>query len=191
LNPSNEANFLMEITISYELRLKEGVGPINLGMSRREIKSILGEPELSTQGTLSNTDYYTITGLHIDYKPDTDVCKGIEVLRNVELVYQDMNILNLPWTDMFQWMLDNDSELDIRENGNTFISHSLGIATGPKYNEDLEDELVETILVFSDGYWLSEEEMKEVIKREKAAMPSLEDMLKEAGLSGFHEFESK
>jgi hypothetical protein len=33
----------MEITITYDLRLKEGVGAIKLGMTRQEIRSIFGE----------------------------------------------------------------------------------------------------------------------------------------------------
>jgi hypothetical protein len=33
-----------------------------------------------------------------------------------------------------------------------YINHKLGIATGPEYNENLDDEVMETIVVFSGGY---------------------------------------
>jgi hypothetical protein len=174
-------------TICYDLRLKEGVGPINLGMNRKEIISILGEPGLSSNGDYSVRDYYTLMGLHIDYEPETEVCKGIETLNSVELIYKGVDIISLRWGNMYQWMLENDPDLDIRENGYTVISHKLGISTGPRYNEYLEDEVIETIVVFSEGYWPSEEKIKADAKGEVDAMPSLEEMLKEVGLAGFHE----
>jgi hypothetical protein len=175
----------METKISYDLRLKEGVGPIDLGMSRQGIISILGEPELSRLGNLSNRDYYTSVGLQIDYDTNTEICKGIEVLNNVELLYQGGNILSLPWDNMFQWMLENDPYLDIRED--IYISHRLGITTGPNYDEDLGGEIQDSILIFSEGYWPSEEEMEIASQKRVDALPSLEEMLKEVGLAGFHE----
>jgi hypothetical protein len=42
----------METKIIYDLRLKEGVGPINLGMTRKEVRSIFGEPSLSSEDSL-------------------------------------------------------------------------------------------------------------------------------------------
>jgi hypothetical protein len=179
----------MEIAISYDLRLKEGVGPINLGMTRQEVRSILGEPRLSSKYSLYTTDHYTPIRLHIDYESDTEICRGIEVLNGAELMLNGEDILSWRWDDMFQWLVDNDPELDIRED--VYISHKLGISTGPEYDEILEDEVVKTISVFSDGYWPSEEEMKVARQKRIAALPSFEEMLKEVGLTGVLEFESK
>jgi hypothetical protein len=175
----------MEATIRYDLRLKEGVGPIDLGMTRQEVRSIFGEPSLSSENSLHSIDYYTPIRLHIDYDPDTEICRGIEVLNGAELMFRGEDILSLRWDNMFQWMLENDPYLDIR--GDVYISHKLGISTGPEYNEILEDEVMETIAVFSDGYWPSEEEMEIASQKRVDAMPSLEEMLKEVGLAGFHE----
>jgi hypothetical protein len=175
----------MEATIRYDLRLKEGVGPINLGMTRQEVRSIFGEPSLSSEDSLQSIDYYTPIRLHIDYDPDTKICRGIEVLNGAELMFKGEDILSLRWDNMFQWMLENDPYLDIR--GDVYISHKLGISTGPEYDEILEDEIMETIAVFSDGYWPSEEEMEIASQKRVDAMPSLEEMLKEVGLAGFHE----
>jgi hypothetical protein len=177
----------METKISYDLRLKEGVGQINLGMNRQEIKSILGEPESSSQGDLSIKDRYTSIGLHICYKLETEICEAIEVLDNVELMFRGGNILDLRWDNMFQWMLENDAYLDVRRG--TYISYKLGIAAGPEYDEDLDDEIQESILIFSEGYWPSEEEMQIASKKRIDAMPSLEEMAKELGLEAFLETE--
>jgi ABC-type dipeptide/oligopeptide/nickel transport system ATPase component len=49
----------MKTKISYDLRLKEGVGPINLGMSRQEVRSILGESKFSSGDSLYKTSHYT------------------------------------------------------------------------------------------------------------------------------------
>jgi hypothetical protein len=179
----------METEISYELCLKEGVGPINLGMTRQEVIAILGEPRLSSKDSLYNTDHYTPIRLHIDYEPDTEICRGIEVLNGAKLIFNGEDILSWRWDNMFQWLIDNDPELDVRDD--VYISHKLGISTGPEYNENLEDEVMETIAVFSDGYWPSKEEMTALVLKEIEEMPSFEEMLKEVGLTGVLEFESK
>jgi hypothetical protein len=173
----------MEAKISYDLRLKKGVGPIRLGMPRQEIRSILGEPELSRQGSFSLKDLYTSIGLHIDYKPETEICEAIEVLNSVELTYQDGDILSLPWSDMYLWMLENDPELDVRRD--TFISHRLGITSGPKFDEYLGHEIQESILIFSEGYWPSEEEIRVTARRENDAMPTGRELTKQLGLEKF------
>jgi hypothetical protein len=116
---SSERVNKMETEISYNLRLKEGVGPINLGMSRQEIRTILGEPRFSTNTDYTIRNHYASIGPHIDYIPKTAICKGIEVLHGVELIYQGKNILDLRWSNMFEWMLENDLELDIKGNGYT------------------------------------------------------------------------
>jgi hypothetical protein len=179
----------MEPTIIYELRLKEGVGLINLGMTRQEVRSILGEPRLSSEDSLYCADHYTPIRLCIDYDPRTEICKGIEVLNGAELMFDGEDLFNLRWDDMFKWLVDSDPELDVRDE--VYISHKLGISTGPEYDEILEDEVVKTISVFSDGYWPSEEEMKVARQKRIAALPSFEEMLKEVGLTGVLEFESK
>jgi hypothetical protein len=175
----------METTISYDLRLKEGVGPISLGMTRQEVRSIFGEPSLSSEDSRHSIDYFTPIRLHIDYDPSTEICKGIEVLNGAELMLNGEDILGLRWDNMFQWMLDNDPYLDVR--GDVYISHKLGISTGPEYNEILEDEVMETIAIFSDGYWPSEEETRARILTEIEEMPSLEEQAKELGLEWFLE----
>jgi hypothetical protein len=179
----------METKISYDLRLKERVGPINLGMSRQDVIAILGETGLSCKNNLYTTDYYTSIRLHIDYESDTEICRGIEVLNGAELIFEGEDLLSLRWNSMFEWMLENDPYLDIRDD--VYISHKLGISTGPKYDEILEDEVMETIVVFSDGYWPSEEEMRAARQKRIAEMPSLEEMAKELGLEWFLEPESK
>jgi hypothetical protein len=176
----------METIISYDLRLKEGVGPINLGMSRQEVIAVLGEPGLSCENNLYTTDYYTSIRLHIDYESDTEICRGIEVLNGAELMFRGKDILGLLWDDMFNWMLENDPYLDIRDD--VYISHKLGISTGPEYNEALEDEVMETIVVFSDGYWPSEEEMRAARQKRIEAMPSLEEFAKQNGLEKYLQF---
>jgi hypothetical protein len=179
---------MMEIPISYDLRLKEGVGPINLGMTRQEVRSILGEPMLSREDNLYKTDCYTSIRLHIDYERDTEICRGIEVLNGAELLFRGGNILGLLWDNMFQWMLENDPYLDIRDD--VYISHELGISTGPEYDEILEDEVMETIVVFSDGYWPSEEEMELASQKRVDAMPTGRELTKQLGLERFFPDES-
>jgi hypothetical protein len=173
----------MEAITSYDLRLKEGVGPINLGMTRQEVRSIFGEPSLSSEDSRHSIDYYTPIRLHIDYDPSTEICKGIEVLNGAELIFNGEDLLSLRWDNMFQWMIENDPYLDMR--GDVYISHKLGISTGPEYNEILEDEVMETIAVFSDGYWPSEEEMELASQKRVAAMPTGRELTKQLGLEKF------
>jgi hypothetical protein len=180
----------MEPLISYDLRLKESVGPINLGVTRQEVRSILGEPWRSSEDSLHNTDHYTPIRLPIDYEPDTEICRGIEVLNGAELTFRNNNIFDLSWENMYQWMLENDPDLDIRGDRYTFISHRLGIAAGTSHSDSLGEEAIETIVVFSDGYWPSKEEMKARVRKEIEEMPSLEEMSKELGLEWFFEPES-
>jgi hypothetical protein len=175
----------METIISYDLRLGEGVGPINLGMNNQEIKSILGEPEYSSIDSLCNTDYYTAVGLHIDYEPKSNVCEAIEVIRSIELIYDEVNILEMSWEDMYRWLQENDPNLDIRENGYTVISYKLGISAGPRYSDYLEREVIGSIVVFSEGYWPSEEETKARVKKAVDAMPTGRELTKQLGLEKF------
>jgi hypothetical protein len=173
----------METIISYDLRLKEGVGPINSGMTRQEVRSILGEPRLSSESSLYHTDHYTPIRLHIDYEHGTELCRGIEVLNGAELMFEGEDLLSLRWDNMFRWMLENDSYIDIR--GDVYISHKLGISTGPEYNDILEDEVMATIAMFSDGYWPSEEEMELASQKRVAAMPTGRELTKQLGLEKF------
>jgi hypothetical protein len=189
----------MEITISYELRLKEGVGAINLGMTRQEVRSILGEPSLSSEDSRHSIDYYPPIRLHIDYDPGTEICRGIEVLNGAEMMFRGEDLLSMRWDGMFQWMLENDPYLDIRgderdpnaeENirERSIKSHLLGIATGHKLDDagDRKLDVVGSIFVFGESYyWPLKEEMELASQKRIDEMPSLEEMAKELGLEWF------
>jgi hypothetical protein len=172
----------MQVKNRYELRLGDGVGSINLGMNRQEIISILGDPEYSRQGRLSDTDCYTSKGLNIDYSSSTDLCEGIEVFDS-ELIYQEVDILALTWDDLYTWMLENDPGLYKRIK--TFISPNGRIAAGPKIDDDTGTEMVESIVVFSEAYWPSEEETAAAAEEYVQSVPSAKETAKKLGLENF------
>jgi hypothetical protein len=182
----------VQTTHRYEIELGKRVGPIELGMNRQEVISILGEPEYSDDSSLYLTDYYNNSSFSLDYTHDGNIRKGIQV-SDSELIYkdnhQDLDLLSLNWEHLFAWMLENDPYLDV--NVGTFISHALKISTSPKLDEKSGVELAESIVPFTDGYWPSKEEMDIASQRRINTRSSLEEQAKELGLEWFLEPESQ
>jgi hypothetical protein len=179
----------MQTQNRYDLRLGNGIGPINLGMSRKEVISILGEPNVSEEGRRYLNDKYHLMGLRIDYQIGTNICKAIEVTNEVELIYLGKDILSLSWEEFYRWMKENDP--DIEEEVGSYTSYKGRIASGPNVGGDVGSKEIETVLIFSEDYWESKEEREAAIQKEIAEMPSLEEMAKELGLEWILEPESK
>jgi hypothetical protein len=169
----------------YELDLGKKVGPIELEMDRQTIVSILGEPDFAREGRKYLKNNYHSKNLYVDYTLDTNICKGIEVFNGAALIYDGVDLLGLRWEQFLQWLQENDPDLE--EDVGTYTSHMLKIAAGPKLDDDSETEIVESIVVFADNYWSSDEERAAAVKKEIEAMPSLEESARELGLEWFLE----
>jgi hypothetical protein len=175
----------------YDLRLGVGIGPIELGMNREEVISILGKPNVSEEGYRSGylKDIYDLMGLRIDYQIGTNICKAIEVTNEVELMYLGDDILSLSWEDFYRWMKENDP--DIEEEVGSYTSYKGRIASGPNVGGDVGSKEIETVLIFSEDYWESKKEQEAASQKRLEEMPSLEEMAKELGLEWILEPELK
>jgi hypothetical protein len=169
-----------KLTNRYDLELGKRVGPINLGANRGEIIGVLGEPDFSRQDPLDfyNTDYYDSYCIRVDYRKQDKVCVAVDVYDS-ELIYQGTDLLGLKWPKFLSWMRKQDPSI---EESDEVVSKTLGLSTRAKPMEPLK---IESICVFSDGYWPTEEEMQAAADRREASTPSVAEMAKELGLEDF------
>jgi hypothetical protein len=179
----------MQIQNRYDLRLGNGIGSVDLGMTREEVISILGEPNVSEEGRRYLKDIYRLMGLRIDYQIGTNICKAIEVTNEVELMYSGKDLFSLSWEDFYRWMKENDP--DIEEEVGSYTSYKGRIASEPNVGGDVGSKEIETVLIFSEDYWESKEEKEAASQKRLAEMPSLEEMAKELGLEWFLETNSQ
>jgi len=129
----------------------KSVGEIKFGMTREEVRSLLGEPStifykgLNTQ---SPTDAYDNIGVHIYYHHPSGYCQALEFFEPSQLLLAEKQLFKLSFANLREWLSSQDPELEIDDEGLTCFKYGLGLYA-PEWKED--DNLpVQGVLVFND-----------------------------------------
>jgi hypothetical protein len=168
--------------MDYTIYPYEGVGPIRLGMTQQEIRTILGEPEETVKKVPSSEyplDYYVQLGIQVFYKKPW-VCDSIEMVNNAKPTFQGQSFFDRPYSDLKRWFRQIDNSVEIENSGLT--SYTFGIALYAPHDEEIEPtKSVTTVFVFERGLYDGFEEkmlaMETELKRRIDAGLPFDDLL--------------
>jgi hypothetical protein len=148
-----KARAMSEAAILLPITPYEGIGPIKLGMSRKEVRDILGGDFRSFKKTPYDevtTDFFDEMGVHVHYKKE-EVCEAVEVASPSLPTFQNKPLLGRPFGELRDWFVSIDAGAEIDESGLT--SYQLGIGLYAPSAIDDADEPVEGVIVFERGYY--------------------------------------
>ncbi len=169
----------MPLKTSAELELASNLKLLPFGKSRSKVIDQLGEPSSSESSLIREglTDYYDT--LIIEYDGESGKCCSVE-FTGEELIVEGQNLLALSWTELSNWMIERDPTL---KPGQELESVALRISAGAKPPEYKE---VESIALYAEDYrWPTEEDLRALMTRIDAKMPSAAEIAKELGLEDY------
>lgn len=94
--------------MNFEINPKIGIGPVKLGMSRDEIKSILGEQSYS--GSNGESDYYYENSLQVEFTDNLASFIGASYSGEYSVTYRGANVFNTEASKLFRLIAINESE---------------------------------------------------------------------------------
>ena len=125
-----------------------GIGDVRFGMTRREIRSLLGPPNRTFRRTpeCTETDYYAARGFFVEF--NTDVCEALEFTGPDNLYWKGVNLFALPFFEMRDFYDRLSLRLD-EEGTKSVTYHDLGFSL----SRSDDNGAVESVLIFSKTYW--------------------------------------
>lgn len=130
-----------------------GVGPISFGMTRDEVRTVLGGNVVELKKTPMSdtfTDAFNDHGIHI-YYDSSYTCEAIEMALPADPIFSQKHMIGRPFSDLKSTITSQDSDVELDETG--LLSFKLGIGLYVPDIEDSEDSLVESVIVFREGYY--------------------------------------
>lgn len=163
---------MQDLSLLYNLELRSGAGPLQLGMTRNKVKNLIGPPdETLASGMIYERDIYHELGIMLEYHHEPQECNGIYFGRPAELMYRDRDLLKMPYQELLQWAVAQDPNVDYDAEG--FTSHALQLSVSSRlgYIDDEFVDVVDSVMVFSRDYWPDREETeREVNSRLEASI---------------------
>ncbi|MFJ7936014.1 hypothetical protein [Sporosarcina sp. NPDC096371] len=133
----------------------KSIGPIKLGMTKKEIRSVMPEkPEDSHNIRGPYTDYFIKSSLFAYYTEENGVCEAVEFTEPVIALFEGKQLNGIPFAEAKNWLENFDSEMTFEKYVGV-TSYKLGIGLyAPKYDEEHEpDAYVEAVIIFKKGYY--------------------------------------
>jgi hypothetical protein len=129
-----------------------GVGTINLGMSREEVREAAGAaytPFKRLKSDETPGDAFE-GGVLVYYKPP-GICEAVEVGEPATPTFLERTVLGRPFGEVRGWLegLDRDLVLD----GDGLVSRKLGVSLYAPDVAGNPDVPVQSVLVFEEGYY--------------------------------------
>jgi hypothetical protein len=136
----------------YEVRLHIGLGPIDLGMPREQVRSKIGVmPMVVSRMTLKfPMDFFREAALQVEYGSDSR-CISIQATSRATVWFRENRLIGAPFEKMRSWFEAMDPAVSV--DGAGLTSHALGIglyAESALKNPELP---VEAVIVFVQGYY--------------------------------------
>lgn len=159
----------------------EGVGPIEFGMTRNELRKLFNGEVHEIQrirDTDNIWDYIHEGAIQIAYYSEHRLlCSTIMLSHPEQVFFQDRNLLDgTSVRELTKWFKSIDKELDITMDG--VVSYKYGISFCTEDYKILADEPPEAIVVFARGFHKfipTEESYSKKISWEDAMKPHPED----------------
>ncbi|MGD6849146.1 hypothetical protein [Rossellomorea aquimaris] len=131
----------------------ESIGPIKLGMTRDQIRSVLNSKVTEfkkTQWDENTTDSFDELGIHVFYKAG-HICEAVEVSEPANPTFNGNKLVGIPFKQVRQFLQKYDKDLSIDTDG--IISEVLGISLYIDGVDDEEKEQVQSVMFFEKGYY--------------------------------------
>lgn len=131
----------------------KGIGPIEFGMSRQQVRAALGVPVESfmrTEDDVAETDEFSNLGIFVEYDSE-DLCVAVEVTDPGEPEFQGRNLLRLPYNEVKGWFESYEGEIDVDDSGLTSLRFGIGVYA--PQSEDDPSLLAEAVIVFKERYY--------------------------------------
>lgn len=145
-----------EYDIPYEMKWQiqtyHSVGPFQLGKKRADMRQVLSKPpevQAMTE-TRPPLDAYVAEGIYIAYDK-FDVSGAIELKAPAQAIFQNKNLLQLPYTQALAWFQELDP--DTEEDKEHFVSWKHGILFHAPQKETNPETIADTITVFREDFF--------------------------------------
>ena len=127
----------------------KGVQNINFGMTRTEVRTIMGDLYKNfRRGAAENTtDFYKDIGLFFEYDKN-DLCNSIGFANYSNLFIESENILQYSYSELVHMYSKKSFKKDI-EGDKSIIFLDLGFSVSKIDNTDK----IESVGIFSSDYW--------------------------------------
>ena len=138
--------------MDWTIRPNVGVGPLNFGMTRQEVRDTLGsQPSgfAKTSGSSSLTDDFREHGIHV-YYDDSDHCVAIEMATPAAPILDGKPLLGEPFCIVRDWLLQLDPAIETDADGLTSKALGSGLYA-PAVDRD-ENSPVEAVIAFAPGH---------------------------------------
>jgi len=139
--------------MKFEIKPKIGVDLARFGMDTNSVRHAFGgqfESFLRTPASTVPCDYFGHIGVFAYYKLP-GVLEALEFAPPAELSFTGTNLLGARASDVKQLLEQFDQNLELDSSG--IISHQLGIGVyAPGWDED-EAQVVESAILFEEGYY--------------------------------------
>lgn len=142
----------------YELILGESLGNIKIGMSREDVKKVLGNYDSWTE-TPFGYDHEVIYDRNDDFMISYDmdgVVSYINCDKIEKIAYLGKPLSTYTYNEFLSMISKLDSNMEIDEYG--FISDTLGFGVCIEFNDE-DEAYIDNIQVVKKGFWMEDKVM--------------------------------
>lgn len=144
---SENQNMPIERNLNWEVRPYQGVGVIDFGMTREEVRKIMKEKYEEEAGIDNGADNFFDTSIFVHY--DEEGKSEAVVIWEDEVVYNDNRFVEKTFKDIIDFLSENDTDATTGDFTG-ILSPKLGLYF---YTElPKEDEEIKYVVVFKKGY---------------------------------------
>jgi hypothetical protein len=127
-----------------------GIGPIRFGMTRDDVRRVLGRPSRSfLKGQVEPNDAYEKLHLHVGYDTEGRV-ETVETFESSAIEWRGVKLFERSYMQLRDMFLEAGASLRFEDDGFESLQHGIGVWA--PLDDDDEENVVKSILVFRKGY---------------------------------------
>jgi len=132
----------------FDLRPLHGVGIVDFGMTRDEVRRILNTPYeefMKTPDATLPTDDFRSLDIHVYYGEGL-LCKGVELWPSADLRVDGHEVLRRPWDEVKAWLGRMAPDFLVKDS--LVLARSIGLSLYVPDIDEEPDALVESAYAF-------------------------------------------
>ncbi len=142
--------------MAFEIEPYVGVGSVELGMTREEVRTAVGAQArpVANRGSDPPADFFVDLGMRVDYRAP-GLCTFVEFGGPISPTFQEQTLLQRPYEETLAWFEPRDPDLLVDEAG--LRSPRFGIALYAPAAQKQPSDPVEGVAIFERGYYEQDE----------------------------------
>src|SRR5579859_3279567 len=127
-----------------------GVGPIQFGMTRTEVRNAVGavaQPFRKSRFDRLDADFFSTLGMFVYYR-DPDVCDSVEFGGIVIPTFEGKPLLRRTFRAVHEFLRARDPALQVHDTGLTSLRFGIGIYVSALKEDEDWDEMAEGVIAF-------------------------------------------